>query len=432
MLITDRPAADVDALRTRLHGEVFGPTDAGYDAARRPWNLAVDQRPAAVAFPRTDADVQEIVDHAREAGLKVTPQATGHGARATPLEDTILICTKHMRGVRIDPRNRRARVRAGAQWQDVTAPAAIHGLAPLAGSAPDVGVVGYTLGGGVSWLGRAHGLACNSVTAIELVTPDGQHVRTDRDTDPELFWALRGGSTHPIGIVTALEFTLYPVEELHGGALVFAPDRAEEVFAAWREWTRTAPDTVTSIARLVTPPGQPTMVLIEAAILGDPSVIDPLRALGPVADAIRPMRPDELTEIHNDPKDPSAGMSGHRTLSQLPDGAISAVAAYAGAPLVSVEIRHLGGALGRGSVCHGASNWLRGEYALFAVGIVPTAEAAMAVDAALTRLTEALDPWDTGRAIFNFADKPAACFDGYTVHRLRALKGRIDPENAIH
>src|SRR6478735_9298888 len=215
MLISDRPAADVHALRTRLHGAVYGPSDAGYDEARRPWNLAVDQRPAAVAFPVTDGDVQAIVAFAREHGLRVTPQATGHGASANgPLEATILVHTKHIRGVRIDPVHRTARVRAGALWQDVTAPAAIHGLAPLAGSAGDVGIVGYMLGGGLSWLGRAHGLACNSVTAIELVTADARAIRTDNATDPELFWALRGGKPHALGIVTAIEFSLYPVEEL--------------------------------------------------------------------------------------------------------------------------------------------------------------------------------------------------------------------------
>src|SRR3954469_22217012 len=146
MLITDRPDTDVAVLRSRLHGDVYGPADAGYDEARRPWNLAVDQRPAAVAFPRTDADVTAIVDFASGEGLRVTAQATGHGAHANgPLDATILISTKHMRGVRIAPVARRARVRAGAVWQDVTGPAARYGLAPLGGSAGDVGIVGYTL-----------------------------------------------------------------------------------------------------------------------------------------------------------------------------------------------------------------------------------------------------------------------------------------------
>ena len=249
MLIFDRPAADVDALRSRLHGEVYGPGDPGWDDARRAWNLAVDQRPAAVALPVTDADVVAVVDYAREEGLRVAVQGTGHGASAgASLEGTILVNTKRMRGVRIDPGTRRARVRAGALWADVTGPASAYGLAPLAGTAGDVGVVGYTLGGGLGWLGRKHGLACNSVTAIELVTADGRHVRTDHANDPELFWALRGGGGE-LGVVTAMEFELYPVEALEAGALLWPVERAAEIFAAWRDWTVTVPEEVSSLCR---------------------------------------------------------------------------------------------------------------------------------------------------------------------------------------
>jgi hypothetical protein len=429
MLITDRPSADVELLRTRLTGDVYGPQDPGYDEVRKPWNRAVDQRPAAVAFPYTDADVVALVDFAREHGLFVAPQATGHGAGATgPLDATLLVNTKHMRGVRIDPQSRTARVRAGNRWEDVTTPAAAYGLAPLAGSAGHVGVVGYTLGGGLGWLGRAHGLACNSVIAIELVTADGRRLRTDARTEPELFWALRGGSSCSFGIVTAIEFELYAVEDLRGGALIFPAARAEVVFAAWSEWTRTVPDEVTSLCRVVNPPGGDGVVLIEAAILGDDRVLAPLRALEPVADTIRPMSPAELVEIHNDPKLPSPGAHGHRLLTNLSEGALAALVAHADAPLVSVELRHLGGALGRSSVCHGALGAVTGEYALFAVGIVPDAEAAMAVDAALTRLTDALEPWDAGRALVNFTHGRARFYDGFTQHRLRALKAQMDGE----
>src|SRR4051794_25990908 len=226
MLITDRPHVDVDALRARLTGEVAGPGDAHWDRARQAWNLAADQRPLAVAFPVTDADVVAVVEYAREAGARVSAQGTGHGACALgALDDTILISTARMRGVRIDPVARRARVRAGALWLDVTAPASEHGLAPLAGSSPDVGVVGYTLGGGLSWLGRKHGLAADSVTAIEIVLADGRKVRCDESNLPELFWALRGGGGS-FGIVTAMEFELHPVPELYGGPMFLPVERA--------------------------------------------------------------------------------------------------------------------------------------------------------------------------------------------------------------
>ncbi|RKQ91350.1 FAD/FMN-containing dehydrogenase [Solirubrobacter pauli] len=433
MLITDRSSADVHALRARLHGEVHGPEDPGYDAVRTPWNTAVDQRPAAVVLPRTDADVVAIVDFAREHGLEIAPQATGHGAGAHgPLEHTLLVSTKHMRGVRIDPRARTARVRAGAVWGDVTGPAARYGLAPLAGSSPTVGVVGYTLGGGFGWLARAHGFACNSVTAIELVTADGEHVRTDARTHPELFWALRGGNTSTYGIVTAIELELHPAKDLHGGALVFPGARAEGIFRAWRDWTKTVPDTVSSLCRIVNPPGGEPVVLIEVAVLGDDdAILAPLRALQPAADLIGPMTPDQLTAIHNDPKDPSPGAHGHRLLGELSDGALDALVAHAGTPIVSVELRHMGGATARGSARHGALDEVHADYALFAVGIVPDAEAAMAVDAALTRLTDALEPYDAGRALLNFTHGAGRFHDGFTQHRLRALKAQMDPEGVF-
>jgi hypothetical protein len=315
-------------------------------------------------------------------------------------------------------------------WADVTGPAAAYGLAPLAGSAGDVGIVGYTLGGGLGWLSRKHGLACNSVEAIELVTADGRHVRVDAASDPELFWGLRGGGGQ-FGVVTAIEFKLYPVEELQGGALMWPADRAREIFAAWREWSATVPDEVTSLCRIVNVPGGPSFVVVEAAILGDADVLEPLRALGPDLDMIAPMSPADLIEIHNDPKEPVPGMTGHRLLRSAPDEAIEELVAHAGTALVSVELRHLGGAVGRTSVCHGALAGLKGEFSLFAVGITPDAEAAMTVDVALTRLTQAIAPWDAGRAFRNFSERRGRFYDGHAAHRLRALKALVDGDDRV-
>src|SRR3954449_5600023 len=247
MLITNRPDADVEALRARLEGAVYGPSDAGWDQARQAWNLAVDQRPAAVAFPVTDADVVAAVEFARDEGLRIAPQGPGHGAAplARDLEGEILLSTARMRGVRIDPRARRARVRAGAVWGDVTLPASAYGLAPLAGSSADVGVVGYTLGGGLSWLGRKHGLACNSVTAIEVVTPERGLLRVDAEHDPELFWALRGGGGS-FGVVTAVARGPSAHPSIVGGQLVFPIAAAADVLEAFIELTWTAPTELTA------------------------------------------------------------------------------------------------------------------------------------------------------------------------------------------
>src|SRR5579871_2469371 len=177
-----------------LNGKIFLPPDDGFDEARRAWNLAVDQRPAAVVFPDSAQDVVAAVMFAAEHGMRIAAQGTGHNAAPLgPLGDTVLLKTERMRSIQIDPQRQIARVEAGAVWLDVVHAAARHGLAALAGSSPDVGVAGYTLGGGLSFLARRHGLAANSVRAIELVTADGRLVRADRDNEPDVFWALRGG-----------------------------------------------------------------------------------------------------------------------------------------------------------------------------------------------------------------------------------------------
>ena len=143
-----------------------------------------------------------------------------------------------------------ARVAAGEVWLNVVGAAAEHGLAALAGSSPDVGVVGYTLGGGLSWLARKYGLAANSVTAVELVTAGGELVRADRENEPDLFWAVRGGGGS-FGVVTAIEMELFPISEVFGGMMLFPIERASEVVATWRAWTDGVSEDVTSCARLL-------------------------------------------------------------------------------------------------------------------------------------------------------------------------------------
>src|SRR3954454_1032871 len=212
-------STELRTLRALSSGSVMAPGEPGYDEARMAWNLAADQRPEAVVLPETDTDVAFAVTYAREAGLRVSVQGPGH--TPLPLGDmsgSLLIKTSRMRQVEIDPRGRRARVQAGAIWADVSAPANKHGLAALVGSSPDVGVLGYSLGGGIGYLGRKHGIQTNSVTAVELVTPDGDNARTDAEHDADLFWALRGGGGN-FGVVTAIEFKLYPVSSVYGGWL---------------------------------------------------------------------------------------------------------------------------------------------------------------------------------------------------------------------
>ncbi len=220
-------ATAAEGLRHLCGGAVHLPGDPGYDAARVPWNVAVQQRPAAVVYPASADEVVEVVRAASAAGLRVAPQGTGHNAGPLgDLADTVLVRTSAMREVTVDAASRTARVGAGALWIDVVEAVAPFGLAALHGSSPDVGVVGYSLGGGIGWYARALGMATNSVTAVELVTADGRLVRADAEHEPDLFWAVRGGGGN-FGVVTAMEFRLYPIETAFAGMLVWDRTDAE-------------------------------------------------------------------------------------------------------------------------------------------------------------------------------------------------------------
>jgi hypothetical protein len=443
-------APDVRTLREELSGAVTVAGDAGWDDARAAWNLAVDQRPAAVAEPETVADVVAIVRFARERGLRVAAQGTGHGAAALgSLEDTVLVKMHRMRVVGVDPEARLARAQAGAVWGDLVGPASEHGLAPLAGSSHDVGVVGYTLGGGLSWLSRKHGLAANDVVAIQVVTADGRVRVVSADHEPDLFWALRGGGGS-FGIVTAIEMRLHPVEELCAGMLAFPWERAAEVLRAWREWTRTAPDEVSSCARIVQIPPLPeipepvrgrNLAIIEVACLhGEAATSDlvaPLRALGPEIDTIAPTGPAGLLALHMDPPGPVPGAGDGALIDELPGEAIDALVAAAGprsdSPLVSVELRHLGGAVGRAHDSHGATAKLDADFAMYAVGMAPYPEAVTAVLDHIEVVKDALTEWNAGYRFLNFSESPAGhdAFAPGAYRRLRAVKTLVDPDDMI-
>jgi FAD/FMN-containing dehydrogenase len=427
------------------------PHDESWDEARLAWNLAVDQQPAAVALPESARDVGAIVRWARERGLRVAPQGTGHNAHPLgSLAHTVLLKTERMRGVAIDARAQRARVEAGVLWAEVTEAAAEHGLAALAGSSPDVGVVGYTLGGGVSWLSRRYGLAANSVTAIELVNAEGELVRADADQNADLFWALRGGGGS-FGVVTALEFALYPITDVHAGVLFFPLERGAEVLRAWRRWVDTVPDEVTSVGRFLQfPPvpalpehlrGQSFAVIEAVSLLGQDAsdeLLGPLRELGPQLDTFATIPAHSLDRLHMDPEHPVPGAGDGMVLSDLNDAAIDALVQTAGAgshsPLLSVELRHAGGALARKVPGGGAVSSVNGRFLLFAVGMAPTPDAGTAVKAQVELVQNALVPWDAGRAYSNFATKRERgerLFGDLTYRRLQTVKATVDPDDVF-
>jgi len=444
-----RPVGHLDV---SLDGKVVLPGDGRFDEARRAWNLAIDQRPAAVIFPASPAVVAAAVGWAAERGLRVAAQGTGHNAGPLgSLADTVLLRTERMRGVQIDPVARTARAEAGVVWLDVVEAAAQHGLATLAGSSPDVGVTGYTLGGGLSFLGRRYGLAANNVTAAEVVTADGRWVRTDREHEPDLFWALRGGGGS-FGVVTALEFRLFPHAEAYAGALWYPIERASEVLHAWGELTRGAvPDELTTIGRLLNFPPIPqipepvrgkSFVIVEAYHTGEPAQADellaPLRALGPVNDTITTVPVPALSHLHMDPEQPVPGTGDGMMIDQLPAAAIDAFVQAAGPgaafPLLSVEMRHLGGEFARPRPGNGALACLDAHYMLFAVSMTPVPELVAPVTAQVEMIKNALAPWGARQMYLNFAEtqQPAAPFWTEQAHqRLRRIKANVDPDDMI-
>ncbi|MGB4777189.1 FAD-binding oxidoreductase [Microbacterium sp.] len=442
---------ELEELRAGIRGRVTTPFDAEWDAARTPWALAVDQRPALVIHPADAADVRTAVRFAARHGLRVAPQGTGHNAYPLgDLSDTILLRTDLMRGVEIEAERQSARVEAGVVWQEVVDAAAVHGLAALAGSSADVGVVGYTLGGGVSWLARSHGLSANSVIAAELVTGDGELRRVDDAHDPELFWALRGGGG-AFGVVTALEIRLFPLTEVYAGALFWPLERAEDVLHAWRAWTGDLPASVMSAARVMRFPALPQVpepmrgrafVVIDAVLQEEPTIADalltPLRHLEPVMDTFTTTPIPQLSALHMDPPGPTPGLGDGTLLRTLDPETIDAFVRVASGrdELLVAELRVLGGALAPSAAGRregGVVSGLDGRYLLFTGGLVLDAESAQAVRSAVDELLDAVAPWRSDRDYLNFAEAavPARRLFGDALPRLGEIKQRVDPRNLV-
>jgi FAD/FMN-containing dehydrogenase len=438
-------------LRGLCAGAIHLPGDPGYDEARVPWNVAVDQRPAAVAYPATAEEVSAVVRAAAAAGLRVAPQGTGHNAGPLgPLDDVVLLRTSAMTGVTIDAERRIARVEAGALWLDAVEPAAEAGLAALHGSSPDVGIVGYSLGGGIGWYARKLGLATNSVTAVELVLGDGSLVRADAHENPDLFWAVRGGGGN-FGVVTAMEFRLYPIETAYAGMLVWDQQHAETVLREWARWSVDAPDEVTTSFRLLNLPPLPeipepirgrSLVVIDGAVLDTDeraeAILASLRALDPEMDTFARVPAAALVRLHMDPEGPTPATSSTSMLDSFPEEAIQAFLATAGpgsgTSLLMAELRQLGGALGRPHPGAGALPRLDAQFILFAGAIAATPEMEEQGYADALALVAALEPFANAGNYLNFAEKPVdvrASYPAETWLRLAGVRSAADPRGVL-
>jgi FAD/FMN-containing dehydrogenase len=435
-----------------IAGHIATPSDPDWDQARAAWNLVADQRPEAVALVESGEDIAKVVRFADENDLRMAGQGTGHGAVALgSLEGTILVKTERMRGIGIDADARTARVEAGVLVLELSEAAGAHGLSSLPGSSPDVGVTGYSLGGGLSWLGRRYGFACNRVRAIELVTADGERRTVDAENEPDLFWALRGGGGG-YALVVALHLNLVPISEIYAGALLFPAELGADAVRAYRDWAGGVSDDVTSVVRFITPPPLPDvpeplrgrpLLTIDGACIGSQAegeaTVAPLRELGEtVMDTWGQIPAAGLCRIHMDPESPVPGLGHHALLRELPDEAIDAFAGVAGpdsgSPLLLTELRHLGGALARPDENGGALDHIEAGFALFGVGMLMAPEMGEAIDSHLDRVTESMQPWAAEGGYFNFAERACdaeAILPPEVCVRLAEVKRRYDPENRI-
>ena len=446
MTTTDVARDELVDLREHVAAPVSLPGEAGYERCT-PWNVAADVRPAAVVLATSAYDVAQTVRFAAARGLQVTVQSTGHGATGVG-PDTIMIVTSGMKSCAVDALNRTAWLGAGVRWQQVLDAACPFGLAPVLGSAPGVGVVGFLTGGGIGPLVRTVGASSDHVRSFELVTGTGELLRVTPESHADLFWGLRGGKA-TLGIVTAVEIDLLPIPGFYGGALFFDGADASDVLHAWAAWCADLPESVnTSVALQQLPPlpGVPEplagrlTVAVRYTAVGDleegERLLEPMRAVAtPLMDTVATFPYAAIGMVHADPVDPMPVWENHTLLHSLDAAGVDALLAVAGQGSGSVqaivELRMLGGAFAReprhrSALCHRDA-----AFALTTIGALVPPVAELVPQHAATVL-EAMAPWSTGGQLPNFgaATDPQRAARVYTEDTrawLAALAQRYDP-----
>lgn len=306
----------IKTLSKKVSSKVWTPVDTAYDADRAGWNLFINQRPDLIVMVESESDVVATVKYANEINAPLTVQATGHGQPKT-CAGGILINTKNLKSVAIDPAGKKARIGAGARWQDVIEAAHVYGLAPVSGSSPDVGVVGFTIGGGYGITSRMHGLTIDNVSEVRIVIPNGDIIMASAQENSELFHAVLGAGGS-FGVVTEMTVELHDHAEVFGGSVMFEASRAPEVYKTYAKWTADLPDAVSSALHLMTFPAVPfvpellhgrSMAIIIASVCSSlnraEEWLSPIRSLdGAEFDSFRLMPYTESGSIFQDPVDP--------------------------------------------------------------------------------------------------------------------------------
>ena len=446
-----RPQPDaLTELAALLPGQVQTSDHPDWDRVRLAWTRSVDQRPAAVVTVQDAEDVVATVRWARLHGLSVSVQPVGHGATRA-MDQTIMLRTGALQEVVVDAAARTARVGAGVRWGTLMTAVEPTGLVALAGSNPDPSVVGYTLGGGLSWFSRAHGLAAHSVTAFEIVDEAGEQRRITAASDPDLFWGLRGDGGG-LGVVTAVEMRLYDAPPIVGGRLMWPIEMARPVLRAFTALTADAPDELTAWAHLFRFPPLPdipepirggSFVSVDLTYLGSETdanrLLSRMRQLPAlVMDTVGVVPFGQLGGIAMEPVEPMPTRERSALLHELDEPTIDRLLDVVGAgrdvPMAVVQVRHLGGALARAVSEDGPTGAIEEPYQLFMLGVPVSAAVGAAIDAGLDAVMRAVGPAASARTFFNFlADvaDPTSAFDDASLERLRTLKRTADPHGVF-
>ncbi len=443
----------IQRLKNQVEGLVLVPSSAQYDDVRAAWNLTVDQHPAVIVVVYNVDDVVEAVLFAREEGLKIAVQATGHGV-ARPADGALMIVMSNLTHVDIDAEAQTAWVQGGAMWKMVLEKSQEFGLAPLLGSSPGVGVVGYTLGGGMGWLARKYGLAADSVIEFEVVTMDGQVLRVSKTENRDLFWGLRGAGGS-LAIVTGVKMKLYPVAMVYGGNLIYPAALAPQAFRFFREWVKTLPNDMTaSIALMNLPPipevpeflrGQ-SVVFVRGCYSGEnlsmgAELIQPwLHWQAPIANLFGEMPFKMVGMISNDPEHPVPALGSGVWLNELSDSAIDTIVEHTlpqnGSPMMFSEIRFAGGAMSEAR--ESAYTHRTHEFLLQMVGAAPTSEVYQMVEHFIADYKASLGSAAANKVYMNFLEhreKWEKTAHGYlpdAYQRLTELKSKYDPDNLLN
>jgi len=447
--------ATLTELRQGLRGTLLARDDPGYEEARRVWNGDIDRHPALVVRCAGTADVIVALRFARGAGLPVAVRGGGHNvAGFGTIDDGIVLDLSPMRGIRVDPRTRTARAEAGVLWGELDRETQAFGLATTGGMVTTTGIAGFTLGGGIGWLMRAHGLTVDNLVGADLVTADGQLVHAE--SEPGLLWALRGGGGN-FGVVTSFEYTLHPVGPIvYGGALFHPADRAGELLRFYRDWVATTPDELTTLVAVLTAPPEP---FVPPDLVGTPMIAVACCHTGPEEDAAAALKPlrdfatpaiDLLGQVPYvvlqgmfDNSAPRGNHSYWKTeyLDALTDAAVDTIVEHCAelpglSPFSTVHLHHLGGAVAEANPSSAAFAHRRHQFVLNIIGQWTAAEARQPHVDWVGTTWQSLRAHTAKAPYLNFLgaegpDRVRAAYGAETYQRLADLKRRYDPENTF-